>query len=73
MRNKIQYSRVQELDGDVHINVTDSFGTKYQICQDEFGNVTMQCRDGGIAVKFEDLPEDLQALITVGVAAAPCT
>ena len=67
-----QVSRAQDLDGDVHVNVTDVHGRKYHIVQNEFGNVTVQCRSGGMIVKFEDLPQEIQALITAGVPVAPC-
>ena len=73
MNGNIQISRVQTLEGDVHIAAQDARGQKYEIMQDENGNVISQCRSGGMIVRFADLPVEVQKLLDAGVGAAPCT
>ena len=64
---------MQTLEGDVHIAAQDERGRKYEIVQDEHGNVVSQCRSGGMLVRFADLPKEVQELLDAGVGAAPCT
>ena len=65
--------RTQTLEGDVRIAAQDERGHKYEIVQDEHGNVISQCRSGGMIVAFKDLPKEVQELLDAGVGAAPCT
>lgn len=72
MNGNLQISRSQDWDGDVYITAMDSAGRKYCITQDEFGNVITRCRSGGMLIRSEDLPAEIQALIAAGVPVAPC-